>query len=117
MKKLFYLVVALCFIQVGISKAQSSVRTDKQKKETISTQTTSDVKQVSGTCDSKKSTTTSTTCTPTKENPTCCQKKEMTSGCCAGPNSTSSSTSKNNKKKVEVQKDASNTQNLGTTPK
>ncbi len=116
MKKLFYLVVALCFIQVGISKAQSSVSTDKQKKETISTQTTSDVKQVSGTCDSKKSTTTSNTCTPSKENPTCCQKKGMTTGC-SGTSSTTSSMTKNDKKKVEVQKDASNTQNLGTTPK
>ena len=116
MKKLFYLVVALCFIQVGVSNAQTSVNTDKQKKETVTTQNTSDVKQVSGTCDSKKSATTSTTCVPTKENPSCCQKKGTTTGC-SGMNSTSTTTSKTSKNKVEVQKDASNTQNLGTTPK
>lgn len=117
MKKLFYLAVMLCFIQVGISKAQTSVSTDKQKQETVSTQTTNDTKHVSGSCDSKKTVTTSTSCTSSKENPTCCQKK-TTSSCCSGVSSIGKTTSvKNDKKKLEVEKDASIKQNTGTTPK
>ena len=124
MKKLFYLVVALCFIQVGISKAQSSVTTDKQKKEVVTTTTTTDTKQVSnGSCDSKKSMTTKSSCSPSSQAPSCCQKKGVTttSGC-SGASSTATTSGnedakKNKLNKQDVQKDVSVKQNLGTTPK
>ncbi|GDX51559.1 hypothetical protein LBMAG27_06060 [Bacteroidota bacterium] len=125
MKKLIYLAVMLCFIQVGISKAQSSVNSDKQKKETVAPKknlnvNTSDVNSSSVSPTTTKKpvvNSTSSTCTPTKENPSCCQKK-TSSSCCSGtktPEKTSSV--KNNDKKVVVQNDVTGKQNLGTTPK
>ena len=118
MKKLFYLAVILCFVQVGISSAQTSVVNDK-KTEQVSSQKSpgSDVVTPTTMTSNESVTPTSsnskTSCTATKENPTCCQKKGTTSSCCSGANSTSTS-KKNNPKS---QKDASLNQNTGTTPK
>ena len=100
MKKIFYLAMVLCFIQVGTSSAQTSVSTDKQKKETVSPKKDQVISTSSvNTPDSKKTEAGTRTCTATKETPTCCQKKTGASAC-AGASSTASTPSvKNDKKK------------------
>ncbi len=116
MKKLFYLAVILCFVQVGITKAQTANVNDKQKQEQITKQTGTNVQTPSVTTSNESVTNTSKTtstktCTSTNETPSCCQKKG--GSCCGGMNSTSNT----KKSDPKMQKDATLNQSTGTTPK
>ena len=117
MKKLFYLAVILCFVQVGISKAQTANVSDKQKQEQVTKQTTTTVQSPSVTTMNESvtpmtKTSNGKTCTGTKNSTsTSCQKKS--GSCCGG--TTSTSTTKKCDSKME--KDAHLNQNTGTTPK
>ena len=93
MKKLFYLAVILCFVQVGISKAQTTTGTDK-KMESVSSMKSpgSDVQSttVQTNNPSVKNSEMQTSTTATKETgtPSCCQKKG--GSCCGGMTGTTS---------------------------
>ena len=113
MKKLFYLAVILCFVQVGISKAQTVV-TNEQKKEQISNMQTGQTPTNTVTADKQKVETPTGSCSKTVGTPSCCQNKSASS-CGSGANTVSAT--KTDKKKTEANKTASNRTPLVGTPK